>query len=41
MCVQTYLADAEFADVMGMTKSEFEKLPKWKQQAKKKDVKLF
>lgn len=42
LCVeQVYLSDAEFLEVMGMTKSEFGKLPKWKQQAKKKEVKLF
>lgn len=38
---ESYLTDAEFATVMGMSKSEYAGLPKWKQQAKKKDVGLF
>lgn len=38
---ESYLSDAEFREVMGTTKDEFAKLPKWKQQAKKKEVKLF
>jgi hypothetical protein len=38
---ESYLNDADFKTVFGMTRSEFEVMPKWKQQAKKKDVKLF
>jgi advillin len=38
---QTYLSDAEFATVMGYTRAEYSALPKWKQQAKKKEVGLF
>ncbi|ETL43532.1 hypothetical protein F441_06171 [Phytophthora nicotianae CJ01A1] len=38
---ESYLTDAEFQTVMEMSKDEFEKLPKWKQQAKKKEVNLF
>lgn len=38
---QTYLSDAEFLQVMGHTKAEFASQPKWKQQAKKKEVNLF
>ncbi|KAF1327086.1 Villin-like protein, partial [Globisporangium splendens] len=38
---ETYLSDAEFLEVMGVSKDEFAKLPKWKQVAKKKEVKLF
>ncbi|KAG1701627.1 hypothetical protein DVH05_010931 [Phytophthora capsici] len=38
---EAYLSDADFQTVMEMSKSEFEGLPKWKQQAKKKEVGLF
>ncbi|KAG7376712.1 hypothetical protein PHYPSEUDO_012856 [Phytophthora pseudosyringae] len=38
---ETYLSDAEFQTVLGMSKDEFANLPKWKQQAKKKDACLF
>ncbi|CAI5721964.1 unnamed protein product [Hyaloperonospora brassicae] len=38
---ENYLTDAEFQTVMDMTKDEFVKLPKWKQQAKKKETGLF
>lgn len=38
---ETYLSDAEFQTVMGLSKAEFENLPKWKQQAKKREVELF
>ncbi|TYZ59913.1 hypothetical protein PybrP1_006896 [[Pythium] brassicae (nom. inval.)] len=38
---ERYLSDAEFLEVMGSTKAEFANLPKWKQVAKKKEVKLF
>ncbi|KAL8009560.1 putative villin headpiece, villin/Gelsolin, ADF-H/Gelsolin-like domain superfamily [Plasmopara halstedii] len=34
---ETYLSDAEFQSLMEMSKSDFEMLPKWKQQAKKKE----
>jgi len=36
-----YLSDAEFATVMGCSKAEWPKLPKWKQSAKKKATELF
>ncbi|CAI5734286.1 unnamed protein product [Peronospora destructor] len=38
---ENYLTDAEFQTVMEMSKDEFAKLPKWKKQAKKKEVGLF
>lgn len=38
---QDYLNDADFAEVFKMTKAEFEALPKWKQQAQKKNAGLF
>ncbi|KAE9023440.1 Villin-1 [Phytophthora rubi] len=38
---ESYLTDAEFLTVMEMSKDDFAKLPKWKQQAKKKDTGLF
>jgi hypothetical protein len=38
---EMYLSDAEFQRVMGCTKAEFRKQPKWKQQAKKKEKNLF
>ncbi|POM60945.1 Villin-like protein, partial [Phytophthora palmivora] len=38
---ERYLSDAEFQTVMDMSKDEFAGLPKWKQQAKKKEVGLF
>ena len=38
---ELYLSDAEFQQVLGVSKSEFAKLPKWKQQAKKKEKSLF
>lgn len=38
---ETYLSDAEFSKVFGVSKAEFAKLPKWRQQAKKKEVNLF
>lgn len=36
-----YLSDSEFATVMGVSKAEFADMPKWRQQAKKKEVNLF
>jgi len=36
-----YISDAEFPEVMGMTKEEFRKLPKWKQTNKKKEMGLY
>lgn len=36
-----YLDDLVFQEMFGMTKQEFDKLPKWKQHAKKKVVGLF
>ncbi|GLE08718.1 hypothetical protein PINS_up020081 [Pythium insidiosum] len=38
---ESYLSDAEFLKVMGHSKDEFYKLPKWRQQSKKKEVNLF
>lgn len=38
---EQYLSDEEFEKVFGMTRAEFNALPKWKQNAKKKLVKLF
>lgn len=38
---EQYLSDAEFQQVMGCSKAEFAKQPKWKQQAKKKEKGLF
>ncbi|GLE02953.1 hypothetical protein PINS_up011832 [Pythium insidiosum] len=38
---ESYLSDAEFLKVMGHSKNEFYKLPKWRQQSKKKEVNLF
>ncbi|RHY55571.1 hypothetical protein DYB30_004532 [Aphanomyces astaci] len=38
---ESYLSDAEFKTVLGVTRGEFAALPKWKQQAKKKEVNLF
>ena len=35
------MSDDEFKKVMGSTKEEFYKLPKWKQTNKKKEVNLF
>ncbi|OQR92154.1 villin [Thraustotheca clavata] len=37
---EAYLSDADFKTVFGATRDEFHALPKWKQQAKKKEVKL-
>ncbi|XP_039027982.1 villin-2-like [Hibiscus syriacus] len=38
---EIYLADEEFETIFGMTKEAFYKLPKWKQDSKKKEVDLF
>ncbi|KAL4109413.1 hypothetical protein PRIC1_001113 [Phytophthora ramorum] len=38
---EIYLSDAEFQTLLEMNRAEFAQLPKWKQQAKKKDVGLF
>ncbi|KAL2466043.1 Villin-2 [Abeliophyllum distichum] len=38
---EAYLSDEEFELVMGMSKGEFYKLPKWKQDIHKKKVDLF
>ncbi|OQR93077.1 villin-like protein [Achlya hypogyna] len=38
---ESYLSDAEFQTVFGQSRAEFNAMPKWKQQAKKKEVKLF
>ncbi|EFA81889.1 hypothetical protein PPL_05121 [Heterostelium album PN500] len=39
--LEQYLDDASFLIVLSQSKEEFEKLPKWKQSAKKKEVGLF
>ncbi|KAE8711156.1 Villin-2 [Hibiscus syriacus] len=38
---EIYLADEEFETIFGMTREAFYKLPKWKQDSKKKEVDLF
>lgn len=38
---EAYLSDADFQEVFKMAKAEFEGLPKWRQQAKKREVNLF
>ncbi|DAZ92737.1 TPA: hypothetical protein N0F65_002902 [Lagenidium giganteum] len=38
---ESYLSDAEFQEVFKMSKSEYAALPKWRQQAKKKETNLF
>ncbi|KAE8684878.1 Villin-3 [Hibiscus syriacus] len=41
MTCQAYLSAEEFETVFGMTKEAFSKMPKWKQDSKKKEVDLF
>eukprot|EP00898_Chlorokybus_atmophyticus_P007876 jgi/Chlat1/808/Chrsp104S01273 len=38
---ESYLSDEEFLKVLGMPKPDFYKLPKWKQEIKKKETKLW
>ncbi|KAK8476300.1 hypothetical protein V6N11_074273, partial [Hibiscus sabdariffa] len=38
---ETYLSEEEFETVFGMTKEAFYKMPKWKQDGKKREVDLF
>ena len=38
---EQYLADMQFNEVFGMTKSDFNKQPKWKQSNQKKAKNLF
>ncbi|EGD82600.1 scinderin isoform 2 [Salpingoeca rosetta] len=38
---EQYLEDEEFEKIFKMTRAEFNALPKWKQNGKKKEVKLF
>ena len=38
---EAYLSDAEFSTVFGMTRAAFAALPRWKRDAKKKEVHLF
>jgi len=39
--VQSYLSDEEFVSVLGCTRDEWAKFPKWKQSQKKKTAELF
>lgn len=39
--LETYLSEEEFENVFSMTREEFYRLPKWKQQARKKEALLF
>jgi hypothetical protein len=41
VCLQKYLSDEEFKSVLKMTRDEFNKLPKWKQNDTKKKAELF
>jgi hypothetical protein len=38
---EQYLSDEDFKKVFGISKQQFNKLPKWKKQMKKKEVHLF
>ncbi|GMJ11988.1 villin 2 [Hibiscus trionum] len=38
---EAYLSDEEFETIFGMTKEAFYKMPRWKQDSKKKEVDLF
>jgi len=38
---EAYLNEEEFAKIMGVSKAEFYKMPKWKQVSKKQKAKLF
>ena len=38
---ESYLSDDEFQIAMGCSKAEFENLPKWKRDNKKRQAKLF
>jgi len=38
---EAYLSDAEFMTVFKVSKADFYKMPKWKQDAKKKEMTLF
>jgi len=38
---EAYLSDVEFVNVFGMSKSEFARQPKWKQEHMKKSKDLF
>ena len=40
-CREKYLTTAEFEAKFGMSKTDFSKLPKWKQTNKKKALSLF
>lgn len=39
--LQVYLTDEEFKQVFSMSKSDFYRMPGWKQQKQKKEVLLF
>jgi len=38
---EMYLSDADFMETFGMSKAEFDKMPKWKQTVQKQEKKLF
>lgn len=38
---EQYLTEAQFTQLFGMTKAQFEHLPKWKRETKKKELGLF
>eukprot|EP00754_Rhynchopus_humris_P043857 Rhum_TRINITY_DN3581_c0_g1::Rhum_TRINITY_DN3581_c0_g1_i1::g.11348::m.11348 len=38
---ESYLGDEEFEEVLGVSKKEWESMPVWKKEQKKKAVKLF
>eukprot|EP01006_Ploeotia_vitrea_P059797 TRINITY_DN74797_c0_g1_i1.p2 TRINITY_DN74797_c0_g1~~TRINITY_DN74797_c0_g1_i1.p2 ORF type:complete len:334 (+),score=69.86 TRINITY_DN74797_c0_g1_i1:34-1035(+) len=38
---ENYLSDVEFKDLLGCTRAEWAKVPGWKKQTKKKQLKLF
>ena len=38
---EQYLSDTEFSRVLGVSREEFEELPRWRQQRIKRDVSLF
>lgn len=41
LCLQDYLADRDFERLLGMSRLEFQRLPKWRQNDIKKKAGLF